>query len=268
MQNLNTLSKRQIDTKQQKLLPETKQEIPYGYHDLVNEALKNKSVYGDRRQLIDRAAQERTALLISNPYLDAEISGKGTNRGNLKVMFKTLSDAVADPKSPIDKQTRSSMNLAIRNVADFLNLAEDPELSNRFDFSEMKSNRKQQVVKILTELSKINPEVKIVETNDEVPNAGYTFDSTKIKKTGFKFLYNLENSLQEKLKLDFVYKTLSELKTDTSVNYLITSAYEEWEELNYSEISKSLMKNFFQIFPFSSSLSLFIFNQAVEPSKQ
>ena len=48
-----------------------------------------------------------------------------------------------------------------------------------------------------------------------------------------------ENSLQEKLKLDFVYKTLSDLKTDTSVNYLITSAYEEWEELNYSEISKS-----------------------------
>jgi hypothetical protein len=52
------------------------------------------------------------------------------------------------------------MNLAIRNVADFLNLAEDPELSKRFDFSEMKSNRKQQVVKILTELSKVNPEVK------------------------------------------------------------------------------------------------------------
>jgi hypothetical protein len=132
----------------------------FAIEDKLNEALKKKSVYGDRRQLIDKAAQERTALLISNPYLDAEISGKGTNRGNLKVMFKTLSDAVADPKSPIDKQTRSSMNLAIRNVADFLNLAEDPELSNRFDFSEMKSNRKQQVVKILTELSKLNPEVK------------------------------------------------------------------------------------------------------------
>lgn len=132
----------------------------FAIEDNLNEALKKKSVYGDRRQLIDRAAQERTALLISNPYLDAEISGKGTNRGNLKVMFKTLSDAVADPKSPIDKQTRSSMNLAIRNVADFLNLAEDPELSKRFDFSEVKSNRKQQVVKILTELSKVNPEVK------------------------------------------------------------------------------------------------------------
>ena len=50
---------------------------------------------------------------------------------------------------------------------------------------------------IALKCKKINPEVKIVETNDEVPNAGYTFDSTKIKKTGFKFLYNLENSLQE-----------------------------------------------------------------------
>jgi hypothetical protein len=43
MKSLNTLSNYQVDTKQQKLLPETKQEIPYGYHDLVNEALKNKN---------------------------------------------------------------------------------------------------------------------------------------------------------------------------------------------------------------------------------
>ncbi len=43
MQNLSTLLKYQADTKQQKLPPETKQEIPYGYHDLVNEALKNKN---------------------------------------------------------------------------------------------------------------------------------------------------------------------------------------------------------------------------------
>jgi nucleoside-diphosphate-sugar epimerase/2-polyprenyl-3-methyl-5-hydroxy-6-metoxy-1,4-benzoquinol methylase len=43
----------------------------------------------------------------------------------------------------------------------------------------------------------INPKVRIIETNDEIPNKGYTIDSKKIKKFGFKFLYGLENSLQE-----------------------------------------------------------------------
>jgi hypothetical protein len=132
----------------------------FAIEDTLNEALKRKSVYGDRRQLIDKASQERTALLVSNPYLDAEISGKGTNRGNLKVMFKTLADAVADPNSPIDKKTRSSMNLAVRQVSDFLTLAEDVSLSKRFDFSNLKSTRKEQVVNILKELSQVSPEVK------------------------------------------------------------------------------------------------------------
>ena len=132
----------------------------FAIEDTLNEALKRKSVYGDRRQLIDKASQERTALLVSNPYLDAEISGKGTNRGNLKVMFKTLADAVADPNSPIDKKTRSSMNLAVRQVSDFLTLAEDVSLSTRFDFSNLKSTRKEQVVNILKELSQVSPEVK------------------------------------------------------------------------------------------------------------
>jgi len=48
-----------------------------------------------------------------------------------------------------------------------------------------------------------------------------------------------QNSLQEKLKVNYEYKTISELKSDSSVNYLITTTYEEWEELNYAEISKT-----------------------------
>jgi nucleoside-diphosphate-sugar epimerase/2-polyprenyl-3-methyl-5-hydroxy-6-metoxy-1,4-benzoquinol methylase/quercetin dioxygenase-like cupin family protein len=50
---------------------------------------------------------------------------------------------------------------------------------------------------IALKCKKINPKVKIIETNDEIPNKGYTIDSKKIKKTGFNFLYNLENSLEE-----------------------------------------------------------------------
>ena len=50
---------------------------------------------------------------------------------------------------------------------------------------------------IALKCKKINPKVRIIETNDEIPNKGYTIDSKKIKKFGFKFLYGLDNSLQE-----------------------------------------------------------------------
>lgn len=132
----------------------------FALEDRLNEALKKEPGYITRRQLIDKSAQERTALLVSNPYLDAEISGKGTNRGDLKKMFKALSEAVAEPKSPIDLQTRSAMNLAIKNVSEFVTLAEDPAMGMRWDFSSMKSSKKEQVVNILTELGKTNPIVK------------------------------------------------------------------------------------------------------------
>jgi 2-polyprenyl-3-methyl-5-hydroxy-6-metoxy-1,4-benzoquinol methylase/quercetin dioxygenase-like cupin family protein len=50
---------------------------------------------------------------------------------------------------------------------------------------------------IALKCKKINPKVRIIETNDKIPNKGYTIDSKKIKKFGFKFLYGLEKSLQE-----------------------------------------------------------------------
>jgi len=44
---------------------------------------------------------------------------------------------------------------------------------------------------------KINPKVTIRETNDEVPNLGFSLSNKKILKTGFKFLYGLEESIKE-----------------------------------------------------------------------
>ena len=44
---------------------------------------------------------------------------------------------------------------------------------------------------------KINPEMSIKTTDDETPNLGYTLSNQKLLKTGFKFLYNLEDSIRE-----------------------------------------------------------------------
>jgi nucleoside-diphosphate-sugar epimerase/quercetin dioxygenase-like cupin family protein len=44
---------------------------------------------------------------------------------------------------------------------------------------------------------KHNPKININETNDEIPNLGFSLSNKKILKTGFKFLYNLDENIKE-----------------------------------------------------------------------
>ena len=44
---------------------------------------------------------------------------------------------------------------------------------------------------------KINPKLEITLTDDEIPNKGYSLSNKKLLQTGFKFVNNLENCLEE-----------------------------------------------------------------------
>jgi nucleoside-diphosphate-sugar epimerase/SAM-dependent methyltransferase/dTDP-4-dehydrorhamnose 3,5-epimerase-like enzyme len=44
---------------------------------------------------------------------------------------------------------------------------------------------------------KFNTKVKVIKTNDKIPNLGFSLSNKKILKTGFKFLYGLEQSIEE-----------------------------------------------------------------------
>ena len=44
---------------------------------------------------------------------------------------------------------------------------------------------------------KYSPNIELRETNDEIPNMGFSLSNKKILKTGFKFLYNLDESIKE-----------------------------------------------------------------------
>ncbi len=44
---------------------------------------------------------------------------------------------------------------------------------------------------------KYNPKITLRETNDEIPNLGFSLSNKKIKKAGFNFLYNLDESIKE-----------------------------------------------------------------------
>jgi len=44
---------------------------------------------------------------------------------------------------------------------------------------------------------KYNPKITLRETNDEIPNLGFSLSNKKILNTGFKFLYNLDQNIKE-----------------------------------------------------------------------
>ena len=44
---------------------------------------------------------------------------------------------------------------------------------------------------------KHNPKIILKETNDEVPNLGFSLSNKKLLKTGFEFLYNLDQNIKE-----------------------------------------------------------------------
>jgi len=44
---------------------------------------------------------------------------------------------------------------------------------------------------------KYKPNIKLISTDDEVPNLGYTLSNKKLLSTGFSFLYNIEDSIKD-----------------------------------------------------------------------
>ena len=85
--------------------------------------------------------------------------------------------------------------VALKDVARCFAFMEENEAIKKQIFNVRNENV---TVKKIAKLCKlINPKVSIIETNDEVPNYGYTLSNKKLKNTGFKFLYGLRQSLEE-----------------------------------------------------------------------
>jgi nucleoside-diphosphate-sugar epimerase/quercetin dioxygenase-like cupin family protein len=59
-------------------------------------------------------------------------------------------------------------------------------------------SKENMTVKEVAEICKeINPNLSIIETDDEIPNLGYTISNKKLLATGFEFLYNIKDSIRE-----------------------------------------------------------------------
>ncbi len=81
------------------------------------------------------------------------------------------------------------------------------DVARCFKFMEEKEDIKSEVfnltketltVKEVAEIcKKYNPKITLKETNDEVPNLGFSLSNKKLLNTGFKFLYNLNQNIKE-----------------------------------------------------------------------
>jgi nucleoside-diphosphate-sugar epimerase/dTDP-4-dehydrorhamnose 3,5-epimerase-like enzyme/SAM-dependent methyltransferase len=91
------------------------------------------------------------------------------------------------------KQIKSLIPL-IDVVRCFKFMADRDEINNEI-FNLTKDNVSVKEVALICK--KINKNVALIETTDEVPNLGYTLCNKKLLKSGFRFLYNLKYSLEE-----------------------------------------------------------------------
>jgi hypothetical protein len=126
----------------------------------LEDALSKTGITQERRELIDIAAATKKDMLASNPYLQAEVNGSINEQGALKIKFKALAEANADNRNPADKLTKSAMQLALEEVASFVALAEDKQLSQRYDFTNLKEQRREEVEQMLQTFVKTNEAVK------------------------------------------------------------------------------------------------------------
>ncbi len=72
------------------------------------------------------------------------------------------------------------------------------EENEKFESGIYNLTKENTTVKEVAQICKnINPKMEITETDDEVPNKGYTLSNKKILKTGFEFVNNLETCIEE-----------------------------------------------------------------------
>jgi len=90
------------------------------------------------------------------------------------------------------KQLKSLVPLL--DVARCFKFMEESNIKNEIFHLSKESKTVKEVALIC---KKINPKLNIIETEDEIPNPGYSISNKKLLNTGFKFLYSLEESIKE-----------------------------------------------------------------------
>lgn len=100
-----------------------------------------------RRNIIETATRNRELLHASNPLLREALKDK--DKGSRETILRSLTQIVEDPKSPLSEGTRTRMTMAVNLVNDFISFAKNPEYKHLSNFSDLKRERKQAIIKQL-----------------------------------------------------------------------------------------------------------------------
>ena len=125
------------------------------------------------------------------------VYGYSTDTARLDIMANHFSKMASQNKSlklfAGGRQIKSLVPLI--DVARCFKFMEENEDIN---FELFNLTKETATVKEVAEIcKKYNPKITLKETNDEVPNLGFSLSNKKIHNAGFKFLYSLEESIQE-----------------------------------------------------------------------
>ena len=125
------------------------------YYDIQKQEKETLAQMSDpelRAQVINAATDERFALKASNPLLNSALIGQGNTIGNETVLLNSVQQIISNPNTDVEPGTRQRMGTAIKLVRDFIAFANDPELKNMTNFTQIKAERKMQLQTNLKEL--------------------------------------------------------------------------------------------------------------------
>jgi len=133
------------------------------YFAVANEekdGLIGNSNLSDRQRVIKEAAQKRAGILASNPDLAKELANPSTStQSESEVDYGKLKQLVALKDAPINPEDRVQMNAAIKIMDGFVSQVTDPEFKSLPNFTEIKTDSRNQAEASIENIAKLNPAV-------------------------------------------------------------------------------------------------------------
>lgn len=127
----------------------------------------------------------------------ASLYGYSTDTMRLNIM-PNLFSRIASQNGTIKLFSGGAQLKSLVSVFDVVRCIKFMEEDNKINKEIFHLSKENMTIKEVANLCKeINPKTTIIETNDEVPNLGYTTSNSKLLKTGFEFRYDIKNCIKE-----------------------------------------------------------------------
>jgi hypothetical protein len=130
------------------------------------EALANTVSTTGRKAIITAATNQRNAMKLANPFLEAAITGGGNEIATEQNMFINIEAILKDVNIPMQAGTRSKMLILANQIRNFINISTDPKLRDSVNFAELKRDRKEEIQGLIEQF--IEGDMVIKEANRAV----------------------------------------------------------------------------------------------------